>query len=97
MLGYISTSPLHNPLFLPINSRFATHPVGISEPYEASPDKGELHQLSSSIYQASGCHVFASFLACLPLLRNDDLPPKEISRSRPIQPQHLSVIHKARA
>ena len=97
MRAYSSTQSLYNPLSSPINSLFADVLVAISESYEGSPDKGDLHQLSSSVYQASGCHVFDSCLACLPLLRNDDLPPKEICRSRPIQPQHLSVIHKARA
>ena len=97
MRAYFSTQYLYNPLSSPINSLFADVLVAISEPYEGSPDKGELHQLSSSIYQASGCHVFASFLTCLPLLLHDDLPPKEICRSRPILPLHLSVIHKSRA
>ena len=97
MRAYSSTQSLYNPLSSPINSLFADVLVAISEPTKGRPDKGELHQLSSSIYQASGCHVLASFLACLPLLRHDDLPPKEICRSRPTQPQHISVIHKARA
>ena len=97
MRAYFSTQPVYNPLSTPTNSRFAAALAAISEPYGASPDKGELHQLSSTIYQASGCHVFASFLACLPLLLHDDLTPKEICRSRPILPLHLSVIHKSRA
>ena len=74
MRAYFTTQPLYNPLSPPINSRFADALVAISEPYEAPPDKGELHQPSSSIYQASGCHVFASFLACTPLSCNELSP-----------------------
>ena len=96
MRAYFTTQPLYNPLSPPINSQFADALVAISEPYEAPPDKGELHQPSSSIYQASGCHVFASFLACTPLSCNDYLPPKE-TRLRPPQLHNSSVTRKTTA
>ena len=91
MLGYISTSPVYNPLSLPINSRIAVDLAAISEPYDASSEDGEHHHLYSPTYQGLG-----SFLACHSLPRNDDLPPKE-TRLRPLLLQNSSVTRKTTA
>ena len=95
MLGYISTSPLHNPLFLPINSRFATHPVGISES-SASTFAASHHNEKSPASAVSDCHLFSNCgLHRLPTC-NDDLLPKAI-RTGSLQLRHPSVTPECRS
>ena len=74
MLGYISTSPLHNPLFLPINSRFATHPMGISES-SASTFAASHHNEKSPASAVSDCCLFSNCgLHRLPTCNGDLIP-----------------------
>ena len=96
MRVYFSTQLVYNPLSTPINSRFAVALAAISEPCEAPSDEGRHHNPNSPIYQDFGCYAFDRFLACSPLLCNDDLPLREI-RLGPIQLHHPSVTRKTAA
>ena len=95
MLGYISTSLLHNPLFLPTNSRFAMHPVGISES-SASTFAASHHNEKSPASAVSDCHLFSNCrLHWLPTC-NGDLLPKAI-RPGSLQLRHSSITPVCRA
>ena len=96
MRAYFSTQPLYNLLFPHINSRFAVHLAAISEPYGAPSDDRRHPNSSSSISQASGCHLFHNSLACPPPAWKDDLPPKE-RRPGSLQLHQSIVTRKAGA
>ena len=95
MLGYISTSPLHNPLFLPTNSRFATHPVGISES-SASTFVASHNNEQSPAFAVSDCYLFSNCRAHPLPTCNEDLLPQAI-RPGPLQLRHPSVTPECRA
>ena len=95
MLGYISTSPLHNPLSLPTNSRFATHPVGISES-SVSTFATSHNNEKSPASAVSDCYLFSNCrLHRLPTC-NEDLLPQAI-RLGPLQLRRPSVTPECRA
>ena len=87
MLGYVSTIPFHNPLFLPINSRFATHPVGISES-SASTFAASHHNEKSPAFAVSDCNLFSNCRAHPLPACNGILLSKEI-RPGPLRWHHL--------
>ena len=94
MLGYISTIPFHNPLFLPINSRFATHPVGISES-STSTFAASHHKENSPASAVSDCNLFNNCRAHPLPACNGILLSKEI-RPGPLRRNHLLTTRSPR-
>lgn len=61
MRAYTSTQPLYNPLFPPINPRFAVHPAGFNRSATGPDDVGR-HNLNPPAYPAPGYHPLACHL-----------------------------------